>query len=391
MAGAVLLLAGCATVPTEFHEPPPLSQPERLAHNADVYDRACRLIDRHYFDAKFRGVDWEALKKRYRPEAIAATDEDGLYRVLNRLCAELKESHLGALTPRRAHENRTEHRAAVGLRWQVAQGKRVVTEVVPGGPAERAGVQPGWLIVSRNGEPLKDDDTFVTRLGEPVTFGFLDELDEPRTATLTPELLNFERREATELPGGAMYLRFDRFHLDALRWLSGQLKEHPDARGVVLDLRQNSGGTTFILRMAVAEFFAEDVSAGTFVRRSGSESAAQGFPWRSARYRGPLVVLTSNASGSAAEIFAHTVQYHGRGKIVGRRSAGAVILSRMYNLPGGGRLQIPVQDYVGLDGKRLEGRGVSPDIEVPAPSVADLRARRDPDLAKALEVLSGTL
>lgn len=382
-----LLLAGCVTVPTEYHEPPPMGAEARAEHNARVFDRALKLIDRHYFDAEYRGQDLAALREKYRTRAVAAKDDDALYRALNELCAEFKESHLGALSPRRAHENRTDHRAAVGLRWQIAEGKRVIVEVVPDGPADRAGVQPGWLLVTRNGQPLDERETFVTRLGEPVTFGFLDHAEAPRELTLVPELLNFERLDSHELPDGYHYLRFDRFNLTSLRWLSAELKEHIEAPGVVLDLRQNSGGTTFILRMAVAELFDRRVSLGEFVRRSGSKVEAGDFQWLAANYAGKLVILTSNGSGSAAEILAHAVQYHHRGMVVGRKTAGAVILSRMYHLPGGGRLQIPVQDYIGLDGRRLEGRGVSPDVEVPPPTLAQLRAQQDPDLEKALEVL----
>jgi carboxyl-terminal processing protease len=381
-------MGGCTTLPTEYREPPQLSQQEREQHHRRVFERAVDLIEKHYFDAKFRGLDLEALRDKYRGRAIAAVDTDALYRVLNELCAEFKESHLGALSPRRAHENRTDHRAAVGLRWQLAENKRVVMEVVPGGPAERAGVQPGWLIVSRNGKPLDETQPFVTRLGEPVRFGFLDHDDVPREIALEPQLLNFDRLESRPLRDGFRYLRFDRFNLAALRWLSAELKAHPDAPGVVLDLRQNSGGTTFILRMAVAEFFDRSVGVGTFVRRSGSQTEAGDFQWRAAQYPGKLVVLTDNASGSAAEILAHAVQFHQRGTVVGRNTAGAVILSRMYGLPGGGRLQIPVQDYIGLDGKRLEGRGVVPDVEVPRATLAQLRALEDPDVAKAVEILA---
>ena len=52
------------------------------------------------FDEKFRGVDWPAMKLKYRDEAAAALDDTALYRVLAKLCAELKQSHLAALPHR---------------------------------------------------------------------------------------------------------------------------------------------------------------------------------------------------------------------------------------------------------------------------------------------------
>ena len=384
-----LLAGGCATLPTEYREPPALSQVERTKLNEKVFDRAWSLVDRKYFDASFRGVDWKAMRERYRPEAIAAKDDDALYAVLNRMCAELKESHLVALTPRRAHEIATEHRAAIGVRWEMLDGKRVVIDVVPGGPADRAGIRRGWLVVTRNGAPIRDEVPFVTHLGQPVTYGFLDEHDVERTFTLRPELLNFERLEVRPLAGDFVYLRFDRFARETLSWLSRQLKAHRGAPGVVIDLRNNHGGSALALTVALAEFFPGRVAEGEMVHRSGRTKQSHSLSWFSARYSGDVVLLVGPETGSAAEIFSHVLQHRGRATVIGRKTAGAVIYSRSYRLPGGGELQIPVTDYVGLDGERLEGRGVKPDIELPKPTLEDRRSVRDVELERALEVLQG--
>jgi carboxyl-terminal processing protease len=306
-----------------------------------------------------------------------ATDDVTLYGVLNRLCGELKESHLAALSPRRAHEWNTEHRAAVGIRWQPIEGKRVVSDVLPGSPAAEAGVKVGWIAVSRNGVSLHEGDAFVTHVDVPVTYAFLDEHDESRTLTMTPRLLTFDREESRELSGGWRYLRFDRFSVGTISWLSRELKTYANAPGVVVDLRQNGGGSAFALSLAIAEFFPRRVAEGQMIQRSGTTKEAESWSWRSARYRGEVVLLVSRSSASAAEIFSHVLQFHHRAKIVGQPTAGAVIYARNFGLPDGGSIQIPVTDYVGLDGQRLEGRGVKPDVLVPPPTLADLRSGRD--------------
>jgi carboxyl-terminal processing protease len=307
--------------------------------------------------------------------------------VLNRLCAELKESHLAALTPRRAHEYSTEHRAGVGFRWQPLDGQRVVTDIVPGSPAAAAGVQPGWLVVSRNGQPLPEKDAYVSKLGLTITYGFLDGQNQPRSVALEPQLLNFERLEVRELPGGRCYLRFDEFSHTSLHWLSRQLKAHGAAPAVVIDLRYNHGGNLLALDVALAEFFPGRVTAGRLIRRSGHERENESFAWLSAHYAGRVAILTDHFTASAAEIFSHVLQHHHRAVIIGRPTAGAVIVARDYALPGGGRLQVPVTDYIGLDGQRLEGRGVAPDVVRPEFTLADLRAHADPDLAAAMKGL----
>lgn len=387
LAAVALGLAGCATIPTEYREPAPFAAETRSALNLRVHDRVWALVRDKYFDEKFRGVDWFGLREKYRTEAAAAPDDTALYRVLGALCAELKQSHLAALPPRTVHEKDTERRAAVGLRWLNLDGKRVVTDVIPGGSAAEAGVQPGWLIQTRNGRDIDEREIFVSRLGQPVGFSFLDLDERVVTLNLEPRLLDFERQVARELPGGYRYLRFDRFSLASLRWLSAELKAHRAAPGVVIDLRQNPGGNIAANQMAVEEFFGQSkpVAMGRFVRRGGKESETNGFALFSAHYMGRVVILIGPGSASASEIFAHVMQQEKRATVVGRRSAGAVIVSLFYDLPGGGQLQVPIQDYVGRDGLRLEGRGVTPDIVVPVPKIADWRAARDVDLEAALD------
>ena len=384
----MLAIAGCATAPTEYHAPAALGAGERAALNLRVFERAWELVDEKYFDAQFRGVDWPAMREKHRPEAVAAQDDEALYQALNRLAAELKESHLRAISPRRDHERSAGQRAAVGMRWQMLEGRRVIADVVPGGAAAIAGVQRGWFVLTRNGTPLREGDPYVPKLGEPVTYGFLDENETPRTLTMEPRLISFARQEEQGLPGGFIYLRFDEFSRENLSWLSGRLKAHSAAPGVVIDLRENHGGNALALNVAVAEFFSKRVAEGRLIRRGGREREANSLSWRSARYAGRVAILTGPVTGSAAEIFAHVLQHHRRAVVIGRRTAGAVIYSRYYPLPGGGRLQIPVSDYLGLDGKRLEGRGVAPDIAVPAATAADFRANRDADLAAALQELT---
>lgn len=389
LLGLLLLLfvAGCATAPKEYREPPVLEASARASRNLQVFERTWELVNKRYFDAHFRGTDWPAMRTKYRPEAVAAPDDAALYRVLNSMSAELKESHLAALSPRRAHEVSTEYRASVGFRWQQLEGRRVINDVLPGSPAAAAGLQPGWLVLTRNGAPVADTEGYTPKLGRSVTYGFIDARDEPRTLTLEPQLLNFDRLEQRELPEGCLYLRFDVFSRKSLSWLSEQLKAHASAPGVVIDLRYNSGGNLLALNVALAEFFPHPVTSGHMVKRNGRETESQSVAWRSARYRGRVVILTDRATASAAEIFSHVLQYHQRATVIGRPTAGAVIASRNYPLPDGGRLQVPVTDYVGLDGRRLEGRGVAPDLALPGRSRDDLRAGRDPDLEAAIRAL----
>jgi C-terminal processing protease CtpA/Prc len=109
-----------------------------------------------------------------------------------------------------------------------------------------------------------------------------------------------------------------------------------------------------------------------------------------------VVAVVDAQSGSAAEVLAYLLQMRQRGTVVGDRTAGAVMESRGYQHTVGNEvvvfyyMSVTVADLVFADGTRLEDRGVIPN-EIVLPSGADLAARRDPALARAITIAGHSL
>lgn len=383
------ILAGCVSTPA-----PRVSldgiPPERRAQaqaNLAVFERAWSLVaDRHY-DPKLGGIDWQAAGEKFGAQAAAAKDEAALYAVLDAMIRPLEDSHTHAMAPTQARERRTQQSARTGFGLTRVGNRWVVSEVLPGSPAAEAGIQVGWIALSRNGESLSLRARFAAKEGETLEWVFLDAQDhEVRVSAVARALSTAPRQEVRELEGGFVYLRFDEFDRPDRRWLGRELTKHAAAPGVVIDLRRNPGGETFSLGITIGEFFDHSVDCGTFITRSGDRCVKHSWQLGSANYAGKVAVLVDGATGSAAEIFSAVLQDHGRATIVGRKTAGAVLASRFYRLPDGGELQLSREDYVAPKGRRIEGKGVEPDVKVER-SLADLRAGRDPDLEAALRVL----
>jgi carboxyl-terminal processing protease len=134
-------------------------------------------------------------------------------------------------------------------------------------------------------------------------------------------------------------------------------------------------------------FFDRRATLGTMKLRAG-EFRMVVFPEENgAAYKGPLVILTDEASLSTSEILAGGLQENGRATVVGRRTGGMVLPSQVEALPGGARLQYVFADFKTPKGVLLEGRGVLPDVPVSITRRALLDGH-DPTLDAALAVIA---
>jgi carboxyl-terminal processing protease len=102
----------------------------------------------------------------------------------------------------------------------------------------------------------------------------------------------------------------------------------------------------------------------------------------------PVILLTSERTASAAEIFVAAVKKAKRATIIGTQTCGCVLAIRTrHNLPDGGVLDVSELDYKTPAGERLEGNGTQPDQEVMV-NRKDLYAKRDAALIYALGELA---
>jgi C-terminal processing protease CtpA/Prc len=97
-------------------------------------------------------------------------------------------------------------------------------------------------------------------------------------------------------------------------------------------------------------------------------------------------VLTGPRTFSAAEDFVVSFDAMKRGMLVGQRTAGSTGQPLFFDLPGGGTARICVKRDTYPDGRAFVGIGIPPQIEV-EPTVADIRAGRDPGIAAAVKAL----
>ncbi|CAN5749952.1 carboxy-terminal processing protease CtpA [soil metagenome] len=261
-----------------------------------------------------------------------------------------------------------------------------VTGVLPGSPAEEAGVMAGERITSVDGTSALDETTSgeVIELiagdeGTERVIGF-DKGDEgPRELTLTLRQLDLPQVASRTLESGYGYISVTQFSRHIAEQMTDELEtfDDQDVPGVVLDLRSNPGG---LLNEAVdvVSLFAEEGLVVRVDSRDGSQE--RNVSGKTVAPELPLVVLVDGNSASASEIVAGALQDLDRAEIVGEATFGKGTVQTIQDLADGAGVKFTTARYYTPSGDSIEGLGVVPDVE----------AEGDPDemLAAAEDVLA---
>tara|TARA_R110000744_G_scaffold125730_6_gene231553 strand:- start:41272 stop:42294 length:1023 start_codon:yes stop_codon:yes gene_type:complete len=176
-----------------------------------------------------------------------------------------------------------------------------------------------------------------------------------------------------------------------------------DTAALIVDLRENGGGA-FAVRPLVAHIIDTPLDAGAFISRPwnatmdhapGPDDIAGLQPWEGwsvlsfwadvqanlvtritfqpvePGFDGPVYVLTSHETASAAEMASDALKASGRATLIGETTAGEMLSQTLYDLPGGYQLALPIADYYSMTNGRIEGHGVVPDIAIEAAAAMD--------------------
>jgi C-terminal processing protease CtpA/Prc len=202
------------------------------------------------------------------------------------------------------------------------------------------------------------------------------------------------RPQIKELNPTLMIVKLPVFNLSEIAEdeIIGKARKHST---LILDLRGNPGGRVTCLQDLLSGVFDRDVKIADRVTRD-SKTAMAAKRKRQNPFTGQVIVLVDSRSASAAELFARVVQLEKRGTVLGDRSSGSVMESKLYPHKVGGNpyyyyaVSVSEADLIMTDGQSLEHVGVTPD-EIVLPAVADLANERDPVLARAAEIAGATL
>ena len=361
------------------------------------------------------GIDfstWKAELAKIRVDADKAKSEDEFAGLINRgLHEQFNISHIVLMPPSAVEARTSGSKVGIGVRIQIQEDGVFITSIIPGGPAEKAGLEAGDLIMEADGHKAEGPTYIAGDQGTSVnlkvkkadgTIKMYKVVRQP-FSTVQPEELTWVNKDTAVLAIHTFDLSYSRDNVEKL------MKEALPAKNLIVDLRNNGGGAVMNMLHFLSMVLPKGTEIGTFINKRLIDNyveetkgdpkdlkAVAAFAPNKIKtgsspiqYKGNVAVLVNGGSGSASEITAEALKEQLNAPVVGQKSAGAVLVSVISPLPRGFNMQYPISDYVSVKGVRLEANGIVPDAQ--SKDVAYLKkGEQDPAWLLAINLLAKT-
>ena len=245
-----------------------------------------------------------------------------------------------------------------------------VSNVVPGGPADKAGVQQDDVITAIDGLATKGMTLEQASGHLRGKTGTQVQLTIERDGKVLPHPIAITRAEIHQLsvyekmlPGKIGYVELTVFGRDTGDELTRALDrlQQDGARAIVMDLRDNGGGYL----QAALDVSSKFIASGPIVSVESRASNVMTYEAENTAIPPlPLAVLVNGHTASASEITSGAIQDSGVGTIIGTRTFGKGVVQEILPLPDGSAIKITDARYLTPHNRDINHRGITPDIMV---------------------------
>jgi len=259
----------------------------------------------------------------------------------------------------------------LGISIGMKQGALTIITPLDDTPAFRAGVKAGDVIIKindKNAIGMKLDEAVSIMRGKPKTPITITVVRQGEKKPLEIKIirdiikLNSVSSKKIEKYSDILYIRVSTFDAKVVQDVSKAIKDNQNKKGIILDLRNNSGG---LLDQAVGlvDIF---VDKGIVVYQEGHHQPRDEFLASKSNTltKLPLVVLVNGGSASASEIVSGSLQDHKRAVILGEVTFGKGSVQQIRQISQTEAIKLTTARYYLPSGRTIQAVGVKPDVEV---------------------------
>jgi len=347
---------------------------------------------------------WNLLDEKYvatkkvASTTASTTPQDRIWGAIQGMTDSMGDPYTVFMPPADAkdfQENISGNFEGVGMEIGIKDGALSVISPLKGSPAEAAGIKTGDKIITIDGQTAVDlsTDKAVKLIrgpkGTTVKISILREGNsKPLNFEITRAVINIPTTK-TEIKNDVFVISLYNFYAQSQSQFKLALKEFVTSKKhkLILDLRGNPGG---YLDSAVdmASWF---LPLGKTIVREDSGNGKIENVYRSKGYNIfnnnlQMIILVDGGSASASEILAGALQEQGVAKLVGTKTYGKGSVQELVKVTDSTALKVTIAKWLTPNGKSISEGGLTPDYEVKI-SEADLKADKDPQMDKALELL----
>jgi C-terminal peptidase prc len=374
-----------------------------------IFEDLWSIVNDTYVYPDFNGLDWNIIHEKYRQIISAGLTDQEFYTQITKLIYSLGDDHSYFLDPQQVADQEAKYQGNhdyIGIGIMVSavpeRQRAVIISVIPGSPAEAAGLQPRDSILSAGGIPILDENGYLRDIvrgpqGTTIDVSVQTPGELPRLLNLTRQRINGSYPVVHQViitPDGKRigYIFLVTFMDGTVdEQVAQALKEmNADAPldGLILDNRMNGGGSSLVLEPMLGYF--SGGTLGYFVNHSKLDPLKVKLNDINGSSSVPLVVLIGSGIASFGEIFAGVLQDVGRAYLIGTTTDGNVEILWGYDFEDGSQLWLANETFQPINHPEQdwEKSGIIPDLSVSG-EFDQYSMNNDPVVLAAIQYLSG--
>ena len=355
-----------------------------------LFVESWQTIKSNYYNANLNEQDWIRWKKRYLHKI--KTQEDA-YIAINSMLASLDDSYSKFMSEEEflAQNNAINSKLyGIGINITALAGKIYIANVIENAPAYNQGLKIGDIILKVNGIDVSGQSIYYVAqlikgdIESPLTLEILRD-NQKFQKVLKREEIKVKTIDYKKITDEIGYIRISSFiGLDTSKEFIIALNRLIDSKGLILDLRGNSGGL-FQNAIIISNLFIKEGDIVNVIARQGKKNTYSATD-EGCIYNNPLVVLIDGASASASEILSSALKDNNRATLVGTKTYGKGLVQKVFSLPNKTGMNLTIARYLTPSGKDINQNGISPDYIITF-SHNDFINNIDPQLTYAKKYL----